>query len=81
MPVEAKTKVFHTGVFIAFRPANGTLIWQETTGRSAAGAQCSNVDMDINSPLIPSPLSRWGEGRKWVLRHVLGPNKYERRIA
>ncbi len=40
---------------IAYRLANGTLAWQETTSRSAAGAQCSNVDTEINNLERPRP--------------------------
>ncbi len=41
---------------IASRLANGMLAWRETTGRSAAGAQCSNVDTEINKTFpLPSP--------------------------
>ncbi len=48
---------------IASRLANGTLAWQETTGRSAAGSQCSNVDAEINKTFLsPSPHGGRGLG-------------------
>ncbi len=45
--------------FNASRPANGTLLWQEATGRSAAGAQCSSVDIEIKKS---TPASSFRDG-------------------